>query len=118
MNHSAWYAWMLLGLSAFGTCAGNMMVKQASLALPNLGFLAVIVSPWFIGAIAFYIFDLVFFTQALQYIPISIAVPVISGIRIATMAILGSVFFSEHFTINHAFASGLITAGIVIMSRT
>jgi multidrug transporter EmrE-like cation transporter len=117
MSHSIWYAWMLLGLSAAGTCAGNLLLKQAQMALSSPGMIAVVTSPWFIGAIACYIFDLVLFTQALQQLPISSAVPVVSGIRIAATAILAYVFFGEHLTGNQLFASGVITAGIVIMSR-
>jgi multidrug transporter EmrE-like cation transporter len=115
--HSIWYAWMLLGLSAVGTCAGNLLLKQANLALPNSSLLTLITSPWFWGAIACYIFDLIFFTQALQHLPVSSAVPVVSGIRIAATAILAYMLFGEHFTLNQFFASGVITAGIIIMTR-
>lgn len=115
MTSSIWVAWIRLGLSAIGTCAGNLLLKQASLALSTPGLL---VSPWFVGAIACYIFDLIFFAQALQHLAVSTAVPVASGIRIAATAILAHVFFSEHLTINQLFASSLITAGIVIISRT
>lgn len=70
------------------------------------------------GAIACYIFDLIFFTQALQHLPVSLAVPVVSGVRITATAILAYVFFGENLTANQIFASSVITAGIVIMSRT
>ncbi len=117
MTHSIWYAWMLLGLSAIGTCAGNLLLKQANLALSNPSLLTIATSPWFMGAIACYIFDLILFTQALQHLPVSSAVPVVSGIRIAATTILAYVFFGEHLTTKQLFASSLITVGIVIMSR-
>lgn len=117
MTHPIWYAWTLLGLSAVGTCAGNLLLKQANLALSHPGVLAVVSSPWFMGAIACYILDLIFFAQALQQLPVSSAVPVVSGIRIAATAILAHVLFRENLSINQLFASSLITAGIVMMSR-
>ncbi|MBH8553772.1 EamA family transporter [Nostocaceae cyanobacterium CENA357] len=117
MTQTFWSAWILLWLSAIGTCAGNLFLKQANLALSNPGLLSVVISPWFVGAIACYIFDLVLFTQALQHLPVSAAVPVASGLRIAATVILADVFFNEHFTFNQAFASSLIIAGIVMMSR-
>ncbi|MEY2832622.1 MAG: hypothetical protein RLZZ574_1880 [Cyanobacteriota bacterium] len=117
-TQSIWYAWILLGLSAIGTCAGNLLLKQANLALPSYSLLAMVTSLWFWGAIACYIFDLILFTQALQHLPVSYAVPVVSGIRIAATAILAYVFFGEHLTLNQFFASGVIIAGIIIMSRT
>jgi multidrug transporter EmrE-like cation transporter len=111
------HAWVTLGLSAMGTCAGNLLLKQASLALPNPSGLEIVTSPWFGGAIACYILDLIFFAQALQQLPVSIAVPVVSGIRIAATAILSYALFRERFTESHWFAASLITIGIVILSR-
>ena len=116
MTQTIWSAWTILGLSALGTCAGNLVLKQANLALINPGLLPLLTSPWFIAAITCYIFDLILFSQALQHLPISAVVPVVSGIRIAATAILAAVFFDEHLTSNQLFASSLIAAAIVIMS--
>lgn len=112
-----WYAWITLGLSAIGTCAGNLLLKQASLALPNSDPIEMVTSLWFGGAIACYVLDLIFFAQALQQLPVSIAVPVVSGIRIAATAILSYALFRERFTESHWFAASLIAIGIVILSR-
>lgn len=117
MTHSIWYAWILLGLSAAGTCAGNLLLKQATLAASHPGLQTIMTSPWFWGAIACYVFDLVLFTQALQQLPVSLAVPVVSGIRIAATAMLAYALFDEYLTGSQWFASAVITAGIVMMSR-
>ena len=45
MTHSILFAWTLLGLSAVGTCAGNLFLKQATLALPNPTPLTMATSP-------------------------------------------------------------------------
>ena len=118
MTHPIWYAWTVLALSAAGTCAGNLLLKQTNLTLSNPTLLDTVTSPWFLGAIACYLFDLMLFTQSLQHLPVSTVVPVVSGMRIAATAILAYVFFGEHLTLNHLFASGVIVAGIIIMSRT
>lgn len=112
-----WYGWTLLGLSSVGTCGGNLLLKQANIAFFNDGS-TIIISPWFVGAIACYIFDLVLFSQALQYLPVSAAVPVASGIRIAATAIFAYIFFGEHLSINQFLASCLIIVGILFMLRT
>ncbi len=98
-------------------CAGNLLLKQANLALSSPGMIELATSPWFMGAIACYVFDLVFFAQALQNLPVSSAIPVVSGIRIAATTILAHVFFGEHLTSSQLFASGVIAFGIVVMSR-
>ena len=100
-----------------GTCGGNLLLKQATVVSSNSSS-SLVISPWFIGAIASYIFDLLLFSQALEYVPVSAAVPVASGIRIAITAILASVFFSEHLSVERFLASGLIAIGILFMLRT
>ena len=111
-----WYGWMLLGISTMGTCGGNLLLKQANLAWLNNGS-TMVISPWFIGAIACYILDLILFNKALQYLPVSAAVPVASGIRIAATAILAALFFGEHLSINQFLASSLIIIAILLMLR-
>lgn len=117
MTQAMWLAWLYLGLSAIGTCVGNLLLKQANVAVSTSDLLVLVTSPWFIGAIACYIFDLILFTQALQHLAVSAAVPVASGIRIAATAILAHIFFGEHLTVNQLFASSLITAGIITIAR-
>lgn len=113
------YGWTLLGFSALGSCGGNLLLKQANIAQLHSGSSTMTISFWFIGALVCYIFDLILFSQALQYLPVSAAVPVVSGIRIAATAILANIFFAEHFTINQFWASALITVGILLfMLRT
>ena len=110
-------AWTLLGLSAFGTCTGNLLLKQANLAVPDSGMVAIATSPWFIGAMVCYVFDLVLFAQALQNLPVSSAIPVVSGIRIVATTVLANVFFGETLTSIQIIASGVITVGIIVISR-
>ncbi|MGF1518888.1 MAG: SMR family transporter [Nodosilinea sp.] len=117
MTHSIEWAWAWVGLSAAGTCAGNLLLKQTHLASAHSGLTGITMSPWFLGAIACYIFDLLLFTQALQQLPVSVAVPVVSGLRIAATAILAYAFLGEHLTVQQIAASGVITVGIIVMAR-
>ena len=117
MDRALISAWTLLGLSALSTCAANLLLNQASLATAGQRLGPVVRSLCFAGAIALYICDLILFTQSLQNLPVSLAVPAVSGIRIVATTILASLLFHEHFTLNHAIASGLIAVGIVIMTR-
>lgn len=110
-------AWLLIGFSALATCAGNLLLKQASLVQVSPGLFSILMTPLFAGAIACYLCDLVIFTQALQKLPVSLVVPVVSGVRIAMTAIFAKVIFHEHFTFAQALASGLIVLGIILITR-
>lgn len=45
MTHLIWYAWVLLGLSAVGTCTGNLLLKQANLASSHPTLFVIVTSP-------------------------------------------------------------------------
>ncbi|MGC1307012.1 MAG: SMR family transporter [Phormidesmis sp.] len=111
-------AWLLLGLSALATCAANLLLNQASLLTTNQRLVSTVASPWFAGAIGLYICDLILFTLALRSLPVSLAVPVVSGIRIVATAAFATILFREQFTFGHAIAAGLIAVGIAIMTRS
>ncbi|MGD1953124.1 MAG: hypothetical protein ACFB14_26285 [Leptolyngbyaceae cyanobacterium] len=49
--------------------------------MPSSEMIEIATSPWFIGTMVCYVFDLVLFAQALQNLPVSSAIPGISGIR-------------------------------------
>lgn len=109
-------AWSLLSLSALATCTANLFLNQASLLTINQRLVSTVASPWFAAAIGLYICDLVLFTLALRSLPVSLAVPVVSGIRIVATAAFATLLFREQFTFSHAIAAGLITVGIAVMT--
>ena len=111
-------AWLLLGLSALATCAANLFLNQAGLVATNQRLLSTVASPWFAGAVGLYICDLILFTLALRSLPVSLAVPVVSGIRIVATAAFATLLFREQFTFSHAIAAGLIAIGIAVMTRS
>lgn len=84
----------------------------------NQRLVSTVASPWFAGAIGFYICDLILFTLALRSLPVSLAVPVVSGIRIVATAVFATVLFREQFTFSHVIAASLIAIGIAVMTRS
>ena len=117
-TQSMWESWLLVGLAAISTCMGNILLKKSRFVLTDPGFLPLMTSPWFVGALICYGIDLILFTKALDRLPLSTAVPVASGIGFISVALLSNAFFGERLTFNQLFAASLITAGIVIMSRS
>jgi undecaprenyl phosphate-alpha-L-ara4N flippase subunit ArnE len=115
MTSSVGYAWSLVGLSAAGTCAGNLLLKQAQAPLAGSSWPAMLGSPWVVGAILCYGVDLVLFAQALRHLPVSAVVPVVSGLRIVATVVLAYALLGEYLTLSKLLATGVITVGVVLM---
>lgn len=117
MAQALWSDWLLVGAGALSTGVANVLLKQSRLVATDPGFLSLVTSPWFVGAIVLYCLDLVLFAKALERLPVSIALPVFFGIMFGSVAILSNVFLAERLAFNHLVALGLISAGIVIMAH-
>ncbi len=73
--------------------------------------------PFLIGLFAFGL-NLVFYTQALKTLPISIAYPVMTGAGFVFIAVSGIYLFSEKLQPAQMIGIGLVFAGILMISHT
>ncbi|MBD2258532.1 SMR family transporter [Pseudanabaena sp. FACHB-2040] len=117
MVQHLWGHWLLVGMGALSTGIANVLLKKSRLVATDPGLLALVSSPWFIGALFFYCLDLLLFAKALDRLPVAIALPVFFGIMLSAVLVLSNVFLAERLTANQLVALGLISAGIVIMSQ-
>jgi multidrug transporter EmrE-like cation transporter len=117
MAQPLWNDWLLVGAGALSTGIANILLKKSRLVAADPGFQAMVLSPWFMGAVVLYCLDLVLFAKALERLPVSIALPVFFGIMFGSVAVLSSVFLGERLSFNHFIALGLISVGIVVMSH-
>ncbi|MDF2388017.1 small multidrug resistance protein [Nostoc ellipsosporum NOK] len=109
--------WLLVAVSAFCNCIGNILLKQSRLAINNSNFLITIASPWFIAALIFYSTGLLLLGKALDQLPISIVVPTSQGIGFILVTFFSHWLFNETLNFNQLIAVSLIFAGIIIMTR-
>ncbi|YAF97578.1 MAG: multidrug efflux SMR transporter [Nodularia sp. CChRGM 3473] len=109
--------WLLVAVSAFCNCIGNILLKQSRLAVNNTNFLITITSPWFIAALICYSTGLLLLAKALDQLPISMVVPTSQGIGFILVTFLSCWLFNENLTLNQLIAVSLIFAGIVVMTR-
>lgn len=113
----SWSHWLLVGAGALSTGIANILLKKSRLTALDPGLLALVSSPWFIGALVFYCLDLFLFAKALDRLPISIALPVFFGIMLGSVLVLSNLFLAERLTANQLVALGLISTGIVVMAQ-
>jgi len=104
-------------MAAIANAAGTVFLKKSRLAA-DVGFVSVLISPWFLSALLIYSVGLLFFAQALGQLPVSASQPVMAGVSFVSAALLASVIFGEQLTFNQLVAISLIVAGIAVMTRS
>jgi multidrug transporter EmrE-like cation transporter len=109
--------WLLVAVSAFCNCIGNILLKQSRLEVNSSNFLITITSPWLIAALISYCAALFLSAKALDVLPLSIVVPTSQGIGFIFVTLFSSWLFNEKFTGQNFIAVILIFVGIVIMTR-
>jgi multidrug transporter EmrE-like cation transporter len=109
--------WLLVAVSAFCNCIGNIFLKQSRLEVNSSNFLITITSPWLIAALISYCTALFLSAKALDVLPLSIVVPTSQGIGFIFVTLFSSWLFNENFTWQQFIAVILIFVGIVLMTR-
>ncbi|MBE9016288.1 small multidrug resistance protein [Chroococcidiopsis sp. CCALA 051] len=117
MNQFLQQPWLLVAVSACCSCTGSLLLKQSRLVTKNPGFLAMVVSPWFIMSLIAYSTGLILFAKALDRLPVSIAVPFSTGLGFILITILSHYLFGERLSISQLAASSLIIVGIIAIAR-
>ncbi|MBE8998371.1 MULTISPECIES: SMR family transporter [unclassified Nostoc] len=117
MLHFSQLPWLIVTISAFCNCLGNILIKQSRLASNNSSsFIVTITSPWFIAGLIAYCIGLLLFAKALDKLPISIVVPTSQGIGFILVTFISYWLFKETLTFNQVIAVSLIFAGIVVIA--
>ena len=110
-------AWFLVLLAGVNSTIGNLMLKQ-SRSVPSDTFLCSLLDPWFIGGLFFYGLNVVLFAKSLDYLPVSIAYPVLSGSGFILLVVLSRVLFAESATLLQMLGIFAIFVGILLVSLT
>ena len=114
MMQPIWGHWLLVGAGALSTAIANILLKKSRLTATDPGLLALVSSPWFLGALVFYCLELLLSAKALERLPVSITVPVFFGVMFSAVLILSNLFLAERLMTNQLIALGLISAGIIM----
>jgi multidrug transporter EmrE-like cation transporter len=110
-----WLPWLLVVAAGFNTCAGNLLLKQSRLTA-RPGWLAMLVSPWFLAGLAFYGLNVVLFAKALDRLPVSSAYPVFAGLGFLLLAVFSRIFFDESLSPAKIAGMALIVAGMACLA--
>ena len=108
-------AWLLVFLAGVNSTIGNLMLKQ-SRSVPGDTFLYSLLDPWFVGGLFFYGLNVVLFAKSLDYLPVSIAYPVLAGSGFILLVVLSRLLFAESVTILQIFGILAILGGIFLVS--
>jgi len=95
-------------LASLSSCIGNILLKASRIGLaPDAGLIGPLLTPCFLGSIAFFVLSFVVFGKALDRVPVSLAYPVLATAGFSLLAIASSWIFGERL-------SGLQGLGLVV----
>lgn len=109
---------ILVLIAGFNSTIGNLLLKYSRIVTANEEFwLMKLLSPYFIGAIFFYVINLIVFAKALDYLPVSIGYPILASSGFALLSILSFFLFKESFGIWQILGIVSIILGIILMTH-
>ena len=102
------------GLAGLASALATYLIKVSTpfgpgWNLPRLALLG--------GAAATYALGFVFYSVALQRLQVSLAYPVMTGIAMAAVALIGYAALNEPITASRATGMALVALGVVALSR-
>ncbi|MCH2240911.1 MAG: SMR family transporter [Aquabacterium sp.] len=116
MTRPDWLAWGLVLAAGVNSCIGNLLLKRSRMDAPE-GLLGLLLSPWFIGGLAFYGVNVVLFAKALDRLPVSRAYPVLAASGFVLLALASSALFAERLGAVHVAGMVLIVIGIALLGQ-
>ncbi len=96
----------------------NILLKRWRLLDVESKLFADVTSLWFIAVLVFYCIDLLLFARPSDFLPVSIAQPVSSGIMFSCVVILSNLFLGEPLRITRMLSLSLIVIGIIITNTS
>jgi len=109
--------WVYLVLAAICTGIANLMLKKARSMVVDEGLIQQLFNPYFVSALILFVANLLFFSKALEKLPVTIAYPIFAGIGFSILFGLGVFWLGESLSRNHLTGAILILTGIWMIAR-
>ena len=109
---------ILVLIAGINSTIGNLLLKYSRITTVNVDIWYLkLISPYFIGAIIFYVINLMIFAKALDYLPVSVGYPILAASGFALLSVMSFLLFKETFTLWQISGLVVITIGIFLMAH-
>ena len=112
-----WQSWLFVLGAALNTSVANILVKESRIHANGSGLFGLLLSPWFIGGLAFYGISVILFAKGLEKLPVAIAYPAQAGLAFAMLMIFSTFFLGEQLNAMKVSGIALILLGMIIVAR-
>ncbi len=109
--------WGLVLIASVLNGSGSLLLKQSRLKATDDGLMGLLLNPWFIGGLACYGINVIFFAKALEKLPVSVAYPVLAGASLALITMVAAMVFHERMAPVHWGGAVFILIGIILITR-
>jgi len=105
-------------IAALCSTVGNMLLKASSMHVSaGSPFYAKLLSPFFVGAVLFYVINLGFFSRALDQMPVSVGYPILAASGFAMLAVAAALFYGENFGRWQVGGLAMVVLGIFALAQ-
>lgn len=109
--------WVYISLSGISAAVGHLLVKKSRLNPGDPGLASLVFSPWFLGAIAFYLLNIILLAKALDRAPVSVAYPAINGINFLVLVLGAALIFGEALGWQQYLGLAAIVLGVCLVGQ-
>ena len=110
-------ALIFIFLAGLNSTFGNLLLKASRKnLLPNSSLIEQYTSPIFIGAMAFYGFNVILFAKALDHLPVSVGYPILAASGFAMLSVMSWFILGERLTGMQMMGICIIIIGIFMLA--
>ena len=109
--------YLYLTLAGVSSTVGNILLKYSRITDIDSSFYDKLFSPYFFGAVFFYLINLILFAEALDNIPVSIGYPILASSSFAFLAISSYFIFKDTFSMWQVIGLILVISGIFCLAK-
>ncbi|MBT4922836.1 MAG: QacE family quaternary ammonium compound efflux SMR transporter [Rickettsiales bacterium] len=109
---------ILVLIAGINSTIGNLLLKYSRITTAEeTSWMLKLLSPYFVGAIFFYVINLVIFAKALDYLPVSVGYPILASSGFALLSVASFLIFKETFGIWQISGLIAITIGMILIAH-
>ena len=108
-------AWILVIAAGINSTIGNIFLKKSRDQDPQ-SFFESLLNLWFFGGLVFYAINVLLFVKALEYLPVSLAYPVLAGIGFLFLTVSANLILDEVLNLYQYIGIFFIISGIFILA--
>jgi multidrug transporter EmrE-like cation transporter len=111
-------AWLLVIGAGVSSSIGNLMLKQSRRATEDPRLIALLLSPWFLASLIFFVGNLLLLARGMERLPVAVAIAINTGVNFAAVTVVATFLFGESLNVPQYTGLTVIALGCWLLAQT